>query len=288
DTPLGSRIGRAISNHCAWLESGARVTDSQSGLRVYPLQATLATGAGAGRYAFETEIITRLAWARVPVIEVPIRCTYDVAGGCVSHFRPWLDSTLAALMHVKLVTRALLPWPVRRLLPREASADTGTVPARLLRWMNPLTVWRQIRQSATERKQFAASMAAGIFIATIPAYGVKTVLCLLVAKRLRLQPVVVIAVSSLNTPPVGPLLAAASIAMGHIVLHGRFLNLAKYDPFRVGVWETFKAVAAEWIIGSLIVGAFLAVLAYLLGRLMMLAMPAPKPQEAKHRIATAA
>lgn len=272
--PLASRIGRAISNFFVHLESGARVSDSQCGLRVYPLDAVARSGATAGRYGYETEVLTRLAWAGVGVGETPIRCVYDVAGGRVSHFRPFRDSLQATAIHVRLLTRSFLPWPARKIAPRPPEGyATGTIAERVGRWINPLTVWRQVRREAAARERLAASMAVGIFIATIPAYGLKTILCLLTSKWMRLQPLVVLAVSSLNTPPAGVLLAAASIATGHRLLHGTLPAPGRYDSFRHGVWPTLRLVAAEWVLGSIVVGGVLALLTYGVVRFTMRAIP---------------
>ena len=112
-----------------------------------------------------------------------------------------------------------------------------------------------------------------MLLATLPPLGFKTVFALLLAKWLRLQPLVVLAVSSLNTPPVGPILAAAGIATGHVVLHGKFPKLESYSFSRHGAWETLKTIGIEWAVGSAVVGTTLAVLVYVVVRSVLLLMP---------------
>ena len=85
--PAAGRIGRWLSNRLVRIESGVRVDDSQSGMRVYPLAGLRMLGARAGRYAFETEVLTRAGWAGMSVVEVPIGCVYRMPLGRVSHFR---------------------------------------------------------------------------------------------------------------------------------------------------------------------------------------------------------
>ena len=278
--PLGSRVGRLISNLFVRLETGARISDSQCGLRVYPLESVAHANARTGRFGFETEVITRLAWAGVPIVETPVKCIYDVAGGRTSHFRPVRDSIAAVFMHARLLHRSIFPWPVKKIAgsrqPDAQSPATGTIISRLGRWMNPTRVWRQVRHDARERRRLASSMATGMLLATLPPLGFKTVVALLISKWLRLQPLVVIAVSSLNTPPVGPLLAAAGIATGHVVLHGKFPKLASYSFAKNGAWETLKAIGVEWLIGSLVVGVGLATITYTIARIVMLLMPISK------------
>lgn len=108
--PARSLIGRRLSNRAVLLASGVRVTDSQSGLRVYPLDLVEAAKCRSGHFGFETEIIVRAGWLGRPTVEEPITSRYLPPEQRVSHFRPCLDSWRAVLMH----TRLLALSPVRR------------------------------------------------------------------------------------------------------------------------------------------------------------------------------
>src|SRR5262249_4873805 len=113
--PLASRIGRFVSNHLIQLECGVHLPDSQFGLRVYPLNSLQQLRVRTGRYGYESEVITRLAWAGIEIVQVPIRCIYDVAGGRTTHFRPLRDSAASLFMHARLIARSLWPTPVKSL-----------------------------------------------------------------------------------------------------------------------------------------------------------------------------
>lgn len=285
--PWKCLIGRRLSNHFVWVASGVRVLDSQSGLRCYPLDLIDGLGARAGRYAFETEILTRAGWAGVAVIEVPIAGIYEVSGGRVTHFRVGRDTRQAIRMHARLIARSLLPGdPVPRIaaMAVPASIDDsapqgnpvdpvdpmiGTILHRASWWFGP----RRLRLMATgdlqDRKRLAASVATGLFMATVPAYGIKTVVCLWLASRFRLHPGVVIAVSSLSTPPLGFVFVFLSIVVGHVLLHGdapTFDSLPSWSNFNLAA---FRVLLWEWIVGSIIVGAVLALLSYGLVRLLL-------------------
>lgn len=106
--PWRSRFGRSFSNWTVRVESGVRVLDSQSGMRVYPLDRVREISCAFGRYGFETEVLTRAVWAGIPLIEVPIRCIYTVPGGRVTHFRAVRDSASAVGMHARLIAESLL------------------------------------------------------------------------------------------------------------------------------------------------------------------------------------
>lgn len=120
DYPARSRLGRRLSNAAIRWESGVRISDSQCGLRVYPLGLIQSVPCRASRFAFEAEIITRAGWAGCPVIEVPVTCRYFPPGKRVSHFRPILDSVRGIALHARLLLRALIPWPHPRW-PGEAA-----------------------------------------------------------------------------------------------------------------------------------------------------------------------
>jgi uncharacterized protein (DUF2062 family) len=269
DYPGRSRLGRRVSNLLVRWESGARVEDSQCGFRVYPLALVRAIGARANRYGFETEVISRAAWAGLPIEQVAVTCKYDVQPGRVSHFRPWRDSLAAVGMHARLLLRSARPWPVRRL---GDCRETGRLWTRLLRWMSPARAWRGVRHDPAERPRFAAAFALGVFIANLPLYGFQTLISLYASRRLRLNPLAVVAGSHLSTPPVGAMLIAMAITLGHWMLHGTPPALRDYAPSVGGYIAMVRSLALEWIVGSVVCGAALAggafvITNWLLGRL---------------------
>jgi hypothetical protein len=72
--------------------SGHRVGDSQSGFRVYPLEALERLGCRTKRYNFEIEVLVRGLWAGLRVVDVPVSVRYFAGQERVSHFRPWVDN----------------------------------------------------------------------------------------------------------------------------------------------------------------------------------------------------
>jgi glycosyltransferase involved in cell wall biosynthesis len=106
DYPWRSRVGRWFSNYCLFMETGVRITDSQCGLRIYPLGAMTSLKCQADRFGYETEIIARAAWAGCPIIEVPVSCRYFDGERRITHFRPGKDSLKALAMHSRLLCTA--------------------------------------------------------------------------------------------------------------------------------------------------------------------------------------
>ena len=74
-----------------WI-AGRALPDTQSGFRIYPLEATLALAPVGTRYDFETEILLRAARRGMPIVGVPVRVYYPPVADRVSHFDPWWDT----------------------------------------------------------------------------------------------------------------------------------------------------------------------------------------------------
>ena len=282
--PIRSRFGRWASNRLVWLEAGQHVTDSQCGLRVYPLGFATVARCAAERFGYETEIITRAAWAGVPVVQVPVSCRYFPAGQRVSHFRPLADSGRALAMHATLIAAACNPLPLRRPISRRsptgaAPAPGRSIPRRALRWLNPVTAWRQARGGDADRTRFAAGFAAGVLIGTLPMYGFQTVASLFVARRFRLHPMSVMAGSNLAGPPVGVALIAAAIAVGHLLLHGDWPGRGTYDLSHGHLTAGLGPLLCEWVVGACVVGTALAGLAFVTVDLILRALPDVSPGE---------
>ena len=287
--PARNRIGRRVSNLFIWMQSGVRVADSQCGFRVYPLDFLREVRCHAGRYGFETEVITRAGWAGRPVVGATVRCHYFPRGKAVSHFRPFLDSFRGVPMHLRLMLRALTPLPHAPLrsplsltLAPESRGE-GTEGAstqadglvlrrglrRILDWLNPMPAIRQLREDDVGRVNAAAGLAMGAFIANLPAYGLHTVLSLYAARRFHLHPLSVVVGSHLSTPPVGPVLVAAAVTIGHVTLHGEFPTLASYDVRATGLLPLLRACFLEWTIGGFVMGLFSAWVTYLTSRWLL-------------------
>ena len=86
-----SRFGRQFSNFWVWISGGPRLSDSQSGFRIYPLPKAMHLGVQSRRFEFEVEILVLANRQGIPVIEEPVSVNYDPAGERISHFRPWMD-----------------------------------------------------------------------------------------------------------------------------------------------------------------------------------------------------
>ncbi len=112
NVPLRSRIGNILTRFALRWIGGARLTDSQTGLRGIPraLLAPLLEIPSSG-YEFELDMLLLAKHGSIAIVEQPIRTIYT-AGNPTSHFNPLLDSlkiyfVLLRFSLVSLVTAAL-------------------------------------------------------------------------------------------------------------------------------------------------------------------------------------
>jgi len=97
--------GRKLSQWLVWLETMSfDIHDPLCGFRCFPLESTLRLlerDPLGDRMDFDPEIIVRLFWAGVPVINVPTRVRYHEGG--LSHFDMLRDNLRIAGVHTRLV-----------------------------------------------------------------------------------------------------------------------------------------------------------------------------------------
>lgn len=117
--PLLRFYARYLTHIWVWINTmSLAIKDSMCGFRVYPLPAVMSLMQCyqiGTRMNFDTEIIVRLYWDGVEVVNLPTRVGYPTDG--VSHFRAWKDNVLISWMHAKLFFGMLPRLP--RLLARK-------------------------------------------------------------------------------------------------------------------------------------------------------------------------
>jgi glycosyltransferase involved in cell wall biosynthesis len=271
DYPAKSRIGRRLSNFFIRLECGARIIDSQCGMRVYPLELVKSVRCRAGHFGYEAEIITRAAWAGCPIAQVPIVTRYLPAGQRVSHFRPWLDTVRGIGTHIRLLGRAMMPWPHSLYATTESAGEKQSLARSIWRWISPLHAWRELREGTLAPTEISAALAAGVFIGNLPTYGLQTAISLYTAKRLHLHPLAVVTGSHISIPPIAPFLIAGAIEIGHLVLHGSFFAWPGMSAMRAGWKSLVGQFLADWLVGSVLLGAVLAIFTFVLSQAVIAA-----------------
>ncbi len=113
DVPWTSRFGRKFSNFWVRAAGGPVLSDTQSGLRIYPLPEAARLPVRARRFQFEVEILVRARWRGIPVIEAPVGVSYTPGMKRVSHFRPFVDFCRNAETFTRLIFLRVLRLPGR-------------------------------------------------------------------------------------------------------------------------------------------------------------------------------
>jgi hypothetical protein len=112
--PRPNQLSNRFSN---WVLSGfvgRRLSDTQCGLRRYPVAATLALGGLEDGYGYEAEVLLRATATAMPIVEVPIRVLYPPEGERITHFHSVRDP--ARIVRRVLATMVVTRGP--RLLER--------------------------------------------------------------------------------------------------------------------------------------------------------------------------
>jgi glycosyltransferase involved in cell wall biosynthesis len=112
--PKGRLYGRYLTHVWVWINTlSLDIRDSMCGFRVYPLGSVVAlidqVRLGM-RMDFETELLVRLHWRRVPIVNMPTRVIYPADG--ISHFKVLRDNVLISGMHARLFGGMLLRMPL--------------------------------------------------------------------------------------------------------------------------------------------------------------------------------
>jgi glycosyltransferase involved in cell wall biosynthesis len=105
--PKPSQFSNRFSNWWVSRFSGQELSDTQCGLRRYPLQATLLLDSDARGYGFECEMLVRAARRGIPIVEVPVRVIYPPKAERVSHFHVVSDPVriVLRLVHTALTVK---------------------------------------------------------------------------------------------------------------------------------------------------------------------------------------
>jgi predicted LPLAT superfamily acyltransferase len=127
--PLGRRLGRWITHVWVWIETLSwRIKDSMCGFRVYPVAPTRALVARARigeRMDFDIDVMVRLFWQGVDVVQVPVRVVYPP--GNPSNFDPLADNWRISKMHARLFFGMLarVPSLLARRAPDRAETEAS-------------------------------------------------------------------------------------------------------------------------------------------------------------------
>ncbi len=175
--PEVSRFGRKFSNFWVRFQTEMGVSDSQSGLRVYPLFFIQRMNFFSKRFDFEIEVLVRLMWRGVAIRDVEVACYYPPAEERISHFDKLWDNVRISLLNTVLVVVSLLRTR-----------------------LSPIPV--------------GVAVALGVWVGTTPFFGFHALICAGLSFVFRLNFLMLLLGSQISIPPIAPFLSVASIALG--------------------------------------------------------------------------
>lgn len=245
--PQRNTFANRFSNFWYWAETGIRLTDTQSGFRLYPLAKLVGTHFIASRYEFEVEVLVRAAWKGIKVENVPIKVYYPPAEERVSHFRPARDFTRISLLNTYLVLAALLVYYPWRFV-------------RALTWTNVKRFVRcNITHSPESNLRMALAVGLGVCCGILPVWGYQMWIALAVAHVARLNKVLAVVASNISVPPMIPFILFGSYAIGCRLLGNPIALLfseVTFDSVLVNLWQ--------YVLGACVLALLAGVCAWLL------------------------
>ena len=189
--PKKSSFGNKFSNFWFWVETGNRLTDTQSGFRLYPLFAMKDLKLRTNKFEFEIEAIVKAAWNGILVKNIPVKVHYELVNR-VSHFRPFRDFTRISILNTWLVFLTFV-----YIKPRD-----------LIRKIKKKGIKRFFTEdllgSADSVEKKSLSIALGVLIGLSPIWGFHTVSVIFLAIFFRLNSVIAFAFSNVSLPPFIP------------------------------------------------------------------------------------
>lgn len=256
--PRSSRFGRWWSNLWCRITTGHSIGDSQSGFRVYPVDALCKVQCKGTKYDFEVEILVRGSWAGLTIIDHDISVNYSTETKKASHFDPFYDNYRISVAYTRLVIRHFFPWPHKVLFNKEEISEEERLslkhPVRSLKIL--------LKENTTPREIVYASML-GILLGTLPLIAIHSVAIIFAATRLKLNRLIALNISHLCAPPIVP---AIAIEAGYFIRNGRFLTEFNYQT----LGNEAPQRLLEYIVGATFIAPFLTVFAGIIVYILIL------------------
>lgn len=246
--PGASHFGKVFSNFWVRLECGLDLSDTQSGMRLYPINELLSLKLVRSRYDFEIEALVKSAWAGVDVRSVDVSVHYPSADERISHFHKLKDNWRLTRLHTALVIRRLVPWPHHRLVEHEKISQK-----RRLKIKNPWLTLKGLCREHTAPFWLATAVWLGLFMGALPLIFCHTIAIIYVAYRFHLNKVAAVAASQFCAPPIVPVLC---IQTGHFLRTGELILDLSWETWLLEIHYRLW----DWFLGSLVVGPLLGLL----------------------------
>lgn len=226
--PSKNTFANKFSNFWYKVETGIKLSDTQSGYRLYPLDFIKKTRFITRGYEFEVEVIVRAAWSGLVVKNVPINVFYPKAEERVSHFKPLRDFTRISILNTYLVLLAFLfyyPWRFIKALNKENVKKF---------------IQKNITNSSDSNLKISLAISLGACCGVLPTWGYQMWIALSVAHFTKLNKLIAVVFSNISIPPAIPFILFASYALGCKILGNPITLLfeeVNMESVMVNLWQ---------------------------------------------------
>ena len=251
--PGKNSFANKFSNFWYKVETGKKLTDTQSGYRLYPLHKIGNMKGYTTKYEFELEIIVFSAWKGIPVKNIPVKVYYAPDEERVSHFRPFRDFFRISVVNTVLVFIAFFWAYPKRFF-------------KALTWANIKSfISKHIIHSPDSNSRITLSVMLGVFMGIVPIWGYQMIVAVILAQFLRLNKVITLVASNISIPPIMPFLLYGSYVTGCLVLD-RPVSLVLTDVSIINM----KNVFTQYLVGSFVFAAACSITAGLVTYFLLL------------------
>ncbi|MFK5878058.1 MAG: DUF2062 domain-containing protein [Flavobacteriaceae bacterium] len=240
--PKNSSFGNKFSNFWFWAETGIKLTDTQSGFRLYPLMVMDSITFYTSKFEFEIESIVKVSWRGVEVKNVPIKVLYNDER--VSHFRPYKDFARISVLNTWLILVALLYIKPRNLFRKMRKKG-----------FKKFFVENVLKSDDTPKKK-SLSIALGIFLGLTPFWGFHGILSLSLAAIFKLNKAIAFGFSNISIPPLIPFIIYGSLELGGLV----FGTEIKIDFDNIVENVKLLKQVKEFLVGSFILATLASII----------------------------
>lgn len=243
-TDWRTRWRRRWSNFWYRMQTGIALDDIRAGLCIYPLTVLDILAFHSRPAIFEIQAPVKAAWAGVEIEQVMVP---GLDRQVVRRLSP-TAAIMRAMMTVHLTMRAITP------LPHPKIVSDRKQPHKKISVIHPFRSIKTLLTENTTPWQLCLATAMGVFLGALPLIAVHTIAILFAAGFFRLNKVAALAASQLCMPPIVP---AICIEAGYYLRFGEFLTEISIET--LGHQAVDRVY--EWLLGSLLLGPALAVLA---------------------------
>lgn len=222
NAPKKNLRARKFGNMWIKIYTGFKLSDTQSGFRVYPVEKMKDIQFKTARFEFEQEVLVKSAWAGINLGEFEIPQFYQPAEERVSHYRVFHDSIRISWFFTKTAFMKI----------------------------NDIFI-SELKSNITPKKA-AFSFSMGVFFGIFPIYGFQGPMAVLIASFTKLNRPLALLGTMISAPPLLPFIIFAALAVGSAIFPNEAVTFSS-DLFS----QNLLKIGKIFIVGSIIL-AFLA------------------------------